>query len=80
MIGVTETTHAYSAAMYQYKDWLEKKYGIRTRLFWETANDERVCLLQCEPLDGQPEGVWKEPPPAHPRCRCKLRMELEKKR
>jgi len=49
---------------------------------WLTAEDERTCLI-CEPLDHvkvpldeQFPGEGGDGPPAHPQCRCALRLIL----
>jgi len=45
-------------------------------MIWETANDERVCPI-CGALHRKREGEWGglSGPPAHPRCRCGVRLE-----
>lgn len=72
MIGVTETTRAYSMATVQYQNLLEIE-GLAMVRVWKTAADDRVCPI-CAPLDEMPEPDWpaeyEAGPPAHPRCRC----------
>jgi hypothetical protein len=79
MIAITETTRAMSQGMAEYRGLLEQQLGIKSRAFWQTAADDRVCLI-CAPLDGKAEEAWRADypsgPPAHPRCRCKLRLKL----
>lgn len=81
MIAVTETTRAYSAGVALYQQYLLAHYGLAATLRWFTQRDERVCPL-CGPLDNKPFSAWgadhPDGPPAHPRCRCWLAMELTK--
>jgi len=75
MIAVTEITRAASASDTVIAEELAKS-GIEMVEIWETLNDELVCPI-CGPRDGKERGDgWEEPPPAHPRCRCRRRLEL----
>lgn len=71
MIAQTEVTRAYSEALHE----IGKEYGIIKRYQWQTAEDERVCVI-CLPLHGKQRtkgGLYPggyDGPPAHPRCRC----------
>ncbi len=75
-IATTEITTAASAGAEAYRRFLESM-GLVVVEFWETAKDERVCIL-CGPLDGETEAIWRaqfpKGPPAHIHCRCRLRL------
>lgn len=69
MIAQTEVTRSASEAEAVYADEL-RKLGLTVTFQWQTAADERVCVI-CDPRDGKLQGDgWQELPPAHPRCRC----------
>ncbi len=74
IIAVTETTNAKAMVMMAIQKILAEQ-GVQTQLIWVTAQDELVCT-KCRPLNGQAKGVWQTPPPAHPYCRCTLRLEV----
>jgi hypothetical protein len=78
-IAATETTGAYSAATIEFRNWLKEHHGVDLEGRWLTAEDERVCVHICLPLDGQPERVWSQQfpggPPAHNRCRCTIELK-----
>jgi hypothetical protein len=74
IIAVTETTNAKAMVMMAIQKILAEQ-GVQTQLIWVTAQDELVCT-KCRPLNGQAQGVWQTPPPAHPYCRCTLRLEV----
>jgi hypothetical protein len=74
IIAVTEITNAKAMVIIQIQAILAEQ-GIQTQLIWVTAQDELVCS-KCRPLNGQPQSVWNTPPPAHPYCRCSLRLEV----
>ena len=74
IIAVTETTNAKAMVMMAIQKILAEQ-GVQTQLIWVTAQDELVCA-KCRPLNGQAQGVWQAPPPAHPYCRCTLRLEV----
>lgn len=81
-IAVTEVTRAYSMAKWHTADEMAA-LGLPMIATWETEHDDLVCDI-CGPLDGKPEGHgWtrldekgNEQPPAHPNCRCSLRLEV----
>ena len=79
MIATTEVTRAYSEATNQHQRIVERESGIRMVRVWETLNDELVCPI-CGPLNGKLEDEWAivypDGPPAHPRCRCSIGLEL----
>jgi hypothetical protein len=79
MIAVTEVTRA--AAMGEMTAFEElKAQGIEMGIVWQTNRDELVCPI-CAPRNGKKRGDgWQEPPPAHPRCRCWINLELPKVR
>ena len=78
MIARTEVTRAASESVQQTKRELQKQ-GIAMVPVWRTRNDELVC-----PICGPRNGLVIEPgndtngeyPPAHPRCRCGVSLEL----
>lgn len=80
LVGITEATQVLSVAAQVHAERLAKQ-GVETVTRWLTAEDERVCPI-CRPLDHQPQSRWKERfpdgPPAHPRCRCRLVVEVKK--
>lgn len=71
-IAVTEVTRAASAAVTHYKEQLAEA-GLQFEEVWRTVNESGVCAI-CDPLNGKPEGEWKDRfpggPPAHTKCRC----------
>jgi len=77
LIASTEVTRAYAEATREVAAEVEVVRG----LVWMTARDERVCPI-CGPLHGRlirkgasfPGGYGQ--PPAHPRCRCWLVMDV----
>lgn len=81
MIAITETTRAHSAASTEYANWLHVAFGLIVEQIWITARDELVCVI-CGPLDSQSRSVWAADfphgPPAHPRCRCGLELQVKK--
>lgn len=80
LITITEITKAMTGAFMWYQEQLQIM-GYKVNAIWETARDELVCDL-CAPLDGQPKEVWMTAsasgPPLHGRCRCGLRLEIER--
>lgn len=74
-ISITETTRAASAAEQAQAARL-RAFGLKPVMVWVTSRDAKVCPV-CGPRDGtrQNDG-WLDPPPAHPRCRCWVRLEL----
>jgi SPP1 gp7 family putative phage head morphogenesis protein len=76
MIAISEVTRLF--AMGNELVWAAAGLMIK---IWETAKDELVCPV-CAPLDGQyvffamnfAGGIRN--PPAHPRCRCRIRPAL----
>ncbi len=84
LTAITEVTRAHSAVARFLQNNLAKQ-GIRTVRRWLTAEDERVCPV-CRPLDHttRESGAWQaagypEGPPAHPRCRCRVAVELTRR-
>ena len=86
MIAVTETTRASVEGERAFADAL-KQQGVDFDRFWDTRNDDRVCPI-CGPLNGVKEddsggythpvtGTRYEKPPAHVRCRCGERSEVQ---
>jgi hypothetical protein len=75
-VAVTAATEAAAAGVRTYRDGLRSEYGLEYVMVWETANDERVCPI-CGALHSKREGDWNglSGPPAHPRCRCGVRLE-----
>lgn len=75
LIATTELTRAAAQATAASQTYLAGR-GVATRQVWRSANDERACPV-CGPRNGQPQGDgWDEPPPAHPRCRCFVTLDL----
>jgi len=79
MIAATEVTRAYTAGVLVYQGLLARQ-GIPTVRIWDTAVDERVCVVICVPMDGLAERYWepKAGPPAHPNCRCGTHLEVKR--
>lgn len=79
MIATTEVTRAYSEATNEHQRIVQRETGIQMVRVWETLNDELVCPI-CGPLNGKLEDEWAilypDGPPAHPRCRCSMGLEL----
>jgi hypothetical protein len=75
-VAITAATEAAAAGVRTYRDGLRSEYGLEYVMVWETANDERVCPI-CGALHSKREGDWNglSNPPAHPRCRCGVRLE-----
>lgn len=70
-IAATEVTRAAAQATVMYQQYLAT-HGLAYDLTWLTSTDERTCAI-CTPRGGQRQGDgWDEPPPAHPRCRCRV--------
>lgn len=77
LIAVTETTSAYMEGAEIAAQELRNQ-GYQTTLYWDTANDNIVCEI-CGPRHGMPQGSnWTEAKPAHPGCRCGIRIEAKK--
>lgn len=51
-----------------YVSLIARNVGLRR--FWLTVRDDRVCPI-CEALDGK---VTDKLPPAHPNCRCTIKV------
>ena len=75
-IAITAATEAATAGVRTYRDGLRTEHNLEYVMIWETANDERVCPV-CGALHGTREDEWggRSGPPAHPRCRCGVRLE-----
>lgn len=78
-IAATEITQAISWARAHIMDIMIAA-GVRPVLVWRTQRDERVCAI-CAPLDGLTQRDWAArgvtaPPPAHPRCRCRVEIVI----
>lgn len=77
MIAVTEVTRASSQGEVALVEELRTQ-GIEMTEIWQTNVDELVCDI-CAPNNGKRKGDgWSEEPPAHPRCRCWINLELPK--
>ncbi len=75
MIATTEITRAYSAGVQAAREDLRRD-GVETHLVWRTRADEMVCAI-CGPRNGKRQGSgWTDLPPAHPRCRCWVTIEV----
>jgi len=78
LIGITETTRAYSKAGEAAGERI-RAAGFEFEEVWNTRHDDLTCDI-CRPLNRKIRGIdWTEPPPAHPGCRCFVtrRMKLE---
>lgn len=77
LIAQTEITRAADRGQQAFVDELRRTNpALVMDEYWETNNDEFVCPI-CGPRHNQRRGTnWDEPPPAHPRCRCKRRYVL----
>lgn len=76
MIAVTEITRAAAQGEAAVVERL-KATGINMSAFWITERDGNVCPI-CKPRDRHQQGDgWDELPPAHPRCRCSVRWEMQ---
>jgi len=75
-VAITAATEAAAAGVRAYRDGLRAEHNLEYVMIWETANDERVCPI-CGALHGKREDEWggRSGPPAHPRCRCGVRLE-----
>lgn len=80
MISITEITRAAVEGELNLARRLEgQNANLRMVAYWVTNNDERVCPI-CGPRNDTRQGEgWTVPPPAHPRCRCWVRHEVEVK-
>lgn len=75
MIASTEVTRASVQGEVAIQKELADQ-GIEMVEVWQTNEDELVCDV-CGPNDGKKQGDgWDEPPPAHPRCRCWINLEM----
>jgi len=78
-IVITETTAANTAGEQDVAAEFERRGAVVTKL-WITERDEKVCPI-CGRLDGEDQYRWAidfpTGPPAHPRCRCTLKFEVE---
>jgi rubrerythrin len=74
-IAITAATEAATAGVRNYRDALRAEHNLDYVMVWETANDERVCPI-CGLLHRKREEDWggRAGPPAHPRCRCGVRL------
>jgi hypothetical protein len=75
-VAITAATEAAAAGVRAYRDGLRAEHNLEYVMIWETANDERVCPI-CGALHSKREDEWggRSGPPAHPRCRCGVRLE-----
>jgi rubrerythrin len=75
-VAITAATEAAAAGVRAYREGLRAEHNLEYVMIWETANDERVCPI-CGALHGKREDEWggRSGPPAHPRCRCGVRLE-----
>jgi len=75
-VAITAATEAAAAGVRAYRDGMRAEHNLEYVMIWETANDERVCPI-CGALHGKREDEWggRSGPPAHPRCRCGVRLE-----
>ena len=75
-VAITAATEAATAGVRAYRDGMRAEHNLEYVMIWETANDERVCPI-CGALHGKREDEWggRSGPPAHPRCRCGVRLE-----
>jgi len=75
-VAITAATEAATAGVRAYRDGLRAEHNLEYVMIWETANDERVCPI-CGALHSKREDEWggRSGPPAHPRCRCGVRLE-----
>ena len=82
-IAITEVTRAAAEGERGIAKELAKDGVIMVEV-WQTRNDLVVCAI-CEPRNGMEEGTtwtrgsgtYKEPP-AHPNCRCNIRLDYPK--
>lgn len=75
MIASTEVTRASVQGEVAIQKELASQ-GINMVEVWQTNADELVCDI-CGPNNGKKQGDgWDEPPPAHPRCRCWINLEM----
>jgi len=74
-VAITAATEAATAGVRAYREGLRAEHNLEYVMIWETANDERVCPI-CGALHGKREDEWdgRSGPPAHPRCRCGVRL------
>jgi len=75
-VAITAATEAATAGVRAYREGMRAEHNLEYVMIWETANDERVCPI-CGALHGKREDEWggRSGPPAHPRCRCGVRLE-----
>jgi hypothetical protein len=75
-VAITAATEAAATGVRAYRDGLRAEHNLEYVMIWETANDERVCPI-CGALHSKRESEWGglSSPPAHPRCRCGVRLE-----
>lgn len=75
-IGVTETTSTLSRGQMDAGDRYEKITGGKLQRLW-VIEDGTACKV-CRAVNDEPEEVWGAQfpggPPAHPHCRCKLKL------
>lgn len=74
LIAVTEVTRAAAEGERQTAARIARNTGVDMVPIWQTVADERVCPI-CGPRHDQViiDGQF---PPAHPRCRCFVTLEL----
>jgi hypothetical protein len=80
MISITEVTRAASEGEQEIVNRLiMDNPGIVAVDIWQTNRDDRVCPI-CGPRHNRKRGDgWTENPPAHPRCRCWLKHDFERR-
>ena len=79
LIAATESTRAYAEGDRVAAKQMEKEGWFTYEKEWQTARDDRVCVI-CEPMQSEKvqgvDGVFNTAagellgPPAHPACRC----------
>ena len=88
MIAITEITAAASAGEIQVSKQITQDTGLQMMAIWKTNMDERVCpicgnlnskkAVRNNPPQWESGGNYYDAPPAHPRCRCWMSLELPK--
>ncbi len=77
MISVTEITAALGMGLILLNGIYRAAHQVEADERWFTQLDERVCPI-CGPLHGTTRETWggefPDGPPAHPNCRCYLRV------